>query len=161
MVMRRISDDTRPKTPVFATTRGYNKGLWEMTITCWKEDPIKRPTVDYVPGVLRGAAGQWESKHGELVTPPPRYDPPQPPGVETPAPVLAPISSVSVPSVPRVPSKSTRSKEETKPTLPKEELLSTPLRRRKKAPVGPTQKEEETGSTRLFVKNVLARGGVR
>ena len=33
-----------------------------MSISCWKEDPSDRPTADYVLGVLRSAAEQWESK---------------------------------------------------------------------------------------------------
>ena len=29
----------RPKSPKFATTCGYTEELWEMTTSCWKEDP--------------------------------------------------------------------------------------------------------------------------
>ena len=53
----------RPQEPIFDTTRGYTRELWEMTTSCWKEDPSGRPTADYVLGVLRSAAEQWESKH--------------------------------------------------------------------------------------------------
>jgi len=53
----------RPRAPVFAATRGYTEKLWEMTTSCWKEDPSDRPTVDYVLALLADAAEQWEPKH--------------------------------------------------------------------------------------------------
>ena len=64
----------RPEKPDFDTTRGYTKELWEMTTYCWKEDPSDRPTVDYVLGVLKNAAGQWGSENGEVGTQSPRAD---------------------------------------------------------------------------------------
>ena len=56
----------RPKAPIFAATRGYTKGLWEVTMACWKEDPSDRPTVDYVLAALKSAAVDWKPKHGAL-----------------------------------------------------------------------------------------------
>lgn len=58
--MIHILDSVRPKKPDFVITRGYIKELWEMTISCWEKDPAKRPTVDYVLGMLSSAAEQWE-----------------------------------------------------------------------------------------------------
>ena len=63
--MRYILDGVRPKKPNFIFTRCYTEWLWEMTTSCWEEDPTKRPTVDYVLGVLSSAAELWEPKYGE------------------------------------------------------------------------------------------------
>ena len=67
-----ILDGVRPKAPIFVATRGYTKELWEVTTSCWKEDPSERPTVDHVLAALRSAAEQWKPRHGELVTLPPQ-----------------------------------------------------------------------------------------
>jgi len=53
--MIRILDGVRPQKPDFATTRGYTEDLWEMTTSCWAEDPISRPTVDHVLDALRSS----------------------------------------------------------------------------------------------------------
>ena len=66
--MRKIIEGVRPKKPVFAVTWGYAEELWETTTARWEEDPIKRPTVDRVSGVLRSAVGRWKPKYGELAT---------------------------------------------------------------------------------------------
>ena len=66
--MRHLLDGARPKKPIFAITRGYTEELWEMTISCWEEDPAKRPMVDYVLGVLSSAAERWEPKCGGFST---------------------------------------------------------------------------------------------
>lgn len=58
--MVHIINGVRPKKPDFDITRGYTDELWEMTTRCWEEDPIKRPAVDYVLGVLSNAAERWE-----------------------------------------------------------------------------------------------------
>jgi len=64
----------RPKKPIFDTTRGYTEELWEMTTSCWKEDPTDRPAVDSVLVALKNAAGQWESEDGALDILSPRDD---------------------------------------------------------------------------------------
>lgn len=74
MAILSILDGSRPKAPIFATTRGYTKELWEITISCWKEDPRERPTVDYVLVVLKNAAEEWKPKHGALVALSPQDD---------------------------------------------------------------------------------------
>jgi len=61
-----VLEGVRPKAPVFVATRGYTKGLWEMTTLCWKENPGDRPTVDHLLDVLRSAAEQWKPKDGAL-----------------------------------------------------------------------------------------------
>ena len=66
--MRYILDGMRPKKPIFIITRGYTKELWEMTTSCWEEDPAKRPSVEYILDVLSSAAERWEPKCGELAT---------------------------------------------------------------------------------------------
>ena len=66
--MRYLLDGARQKKPIFVITRGYTEELWEMTTSCWEEDPTKRPTVDYVLGVLSSAAERWEPKCGGFST---------------------------------------------------------------------------------------------
>jgi len=66
MVMLDILQGVRPKKPGFATTRGYTKELWQMTMCCWEEDLSSRPTVDHVLDALRSAAEQRESKQEEV-----------------------------------------------------------------------------------------------
>ena len=56
-----ILEGVRPKTPIFAATRGYTDKLWEMTTSCWKEDPSDRPTVDHVLALLENAAEESRS----------------------------------------------------------------------------------------------------
>ena len=67
MVMLDILQGVRPKKPVFATTHGYTKELWQMTMCCWEEDPCSRPTVDHVLDALKSAAEQRESQQEEAV----------------------------------------------------------------------------------------------
>ena len=64
--MRCIIEGVRPKKPIFIITRGYTEEVWEMTTSCWEEDPAKRPAVDQVLGVLSSAAERWEPRCGEL-----------------------------------------------------------------------------------------------
>ena len=64
--MRKIVEGVRPKKPIFAITQGYTEELWGMTTACWEKDPMQRPTVDHVLGVLGSAAGRWKPKDGEL-----------------------------------------------------------------------------------------------
>jgi hypothetical protein len=64
--MLHILSGRRPEKPNFIITRGYTKELWEMTESCWKQDPDERPTVDYVLGTLRRAAEEWKPRGGEL-----------------------------------------------------------------------------------------------
>ena len=64
VAVRHIIQGTRPKKPNFAKTRGYTEELWEVTTSCWDEDPTKRPAVDYVLTALGGAVEQWKSEHG-------------------------------------------------------------------------------------------------
>jgi len=47
-------------------TRGYTTELWEMTMSCWKEDPSDRPSVDHVLSVLKSVAGEWRPRYGSL-----------------------------------------------------------------------------------------------
>jgi len=61
----------RPEKPIFDTTRGYTKDLWELTTRCWEGTPGDRPTVGHVLDTLRSAAEQWEPENGEIDTPPP------------------------------------------------------------------------------------------
>ena len=74
MVMLDILQGVRPKRPIFATTRGYTKELWQVTVCCWEEDPSSRPTVDHVLDALRSVAEQRESKHKEIADPSPWDD---------------------------------------------------------------------------------------
>jgi len=67
MAIISILEGVRPKAPIFVATRGYTEELWEMTTSCWKEDPSERPTVDYVLAALSSAAEQWKPKHGALL----------------------------------------------------------------------------------------------
>ena len=66
MVMLDILQGVRPKKPDFATTRGYTKELWQMTMCCWEEDPSSRPTVDHVLDALRNAVEYREFKQEEV-----------------------------------------------------------------------------------------------
>jgi serine/threonine protein kinase len=59
----RVIQGVRPKKPIFAATRGYTQEVWDMTISCWDEDPLKRPTLDYVLDALRIAAEKWKLRH--------------------------------------------------------------------------------------------------
>ena len=63
--MALILEGELPEKPIFSTTRGYTEELWELTTSCWNEDPRDRPTVDDVLDVLRNSAEQWESMYGE------------------------------------------------------------------------------------------------
>ena len=69
MATLRLGQGLRPKKPVFAMTRGYTDELWQMTTSCWEEDPNSRPTVDSVLDVLRGSAEGWGTKHAKLTAP--------------------------------------------------------------------------------------------
>jgi len=69
-----VLEGVRPKEPIFAATRGYTRELWEMTMSCWKEDPSDRPTVDCVLAALKSVAGVWKPKHGALAVLSPRND---------------------------------------------------------------------------------------
>ena len=59
----------RPKKPMFDDTRGYTEELWELTTSCWKNDPSDRPTVDHVLDILRSAARRWESEEIDISSP--------------------------------------------------------------------------------------------
>ena len=74
MAILSILEGVRPKIPIFAATRGYTKEVWEMTISCWREDPSERPTVDYVLVALSSAAEEWKPKYGALLALPPQDD---------------------------------------------------------------------------------------
>ena len=74
VTMISILKGTRPVKPTFDTTRGYTEELWEMTTSCWKDDPRDRPTVDYVLDLLGSAAEQWESEYGWIDSPSPEDD---------------------------------------------------------------------------------------
>ena len=63
--MLSILQGVRPMAPIFAMTRGYTKELWQMTTSCWKENPSERPTVDDILSAL-GATEQWESRRGGI-----------------------------------------------------------------------------------------------
>ena len=67
-----VLEGVRPTAPIFAATRGYTRELWELTMSCWKEDPSDRPTVDYVLTTLKSATGDWKPKRGALSTLSPR-----------------------------------------------------------------------------------------
>jgi len=60
----RILDGVRLKAPDFTITRDYTEELWGITKYCWDQDPLKRPTVDYVLSMLGSAAEQWKPKCG-------------------------------------------------------------------------------------------------
>ena len=141
-----ILDGVRPKKPIFIITRGYTKELWEMTTSCWEEDPTKRPAVEYVLGVLSRAAERWEPKYGELAAQDDTeeldseheekpditsvsttIDSPQPPVIEAPR-ALDPIPAPSV-----LPN-----------DTPPKYVSVTPLKKGevKPAPVGPSNEEE-------------------
>jgi len=62
----------RPEKPNFDATLGYTEELWEMTTSCWKEDPGDRPTVDCVLETFKSAAEWWETEHEEIDTPSPQ-----------------------------------------------------------------------------------------
>ena len=57
-----ILQGVRPKKPIFVITRGYTEELWQMTTTCWEEDPANRPAIDVILGKLNSAAEQWKPK---------------------------------------------------------------------------------------------------
>ena len=71
VAMSRIIQGVRPKKPIFSTTRGYTEKLWDMTTSCWDEDPAKRPIVDYLLEALRSAGEQWRSEHARPSAPSP------------------------------------------------------------------------------------------
>ena len=73
MTLAHILKGERPEKPDFDTTLGYTEELWEMTTSCWKEDPGDRPTVDCVLGTFKSAAERWETEHEEIDTPSPRH----------------------------------------------------------------------------------------
>ena len=122
--MQKILEGVRPKKPIFAITRGYTEELWEMTMTCWEEDPVKRPTVDRVLGVLRSAAERWESKYGEFAA------------QDDWSPTSSPTSSTeeldseyeNEPFTPASPSKSPSGEDETLEEVRRRQILSTDLR---------------------------------
>ena len=58
-----IGQGVRPRKPKFLVTRGYTRELWEMTMSCWSEQPTERPKAGGVLGVLKIAAEQWESRN--------------------------------------------------------------------------------------------------
>lgn len=74
-MMSDIVEGVRPGKPTFVMTRGYTEEIWQLTMSCWKEDPTERPTVDYALDALESAAGQWVSKGGELAPLSPRDEP--------------------------------------------------------------------------------------
>jgi len=70
VAMVSILNGARPEKPTSDATRGYTEELWELTTSCWKEDPSDRPTVDHVLDTPMSAARQWESE--DIDTPSPR-----------------------------------------------------------------------------------------
>lgn len=62
--MLRIVQGLRPKKPIFAITRGYTEELWDMTVSCWKENPIERPIVDKLLEALKVAGERWGPRRG-------------------------------------------------------------------------------------------------
>lgn len=64
VAVHHIIEGVRPKKPNFAKTRGYTEELWEMTTTCWDEDPNTRYKVEHVLDALEIAAEQWKSERG-------------------------------------------------------------------------------------------------
>ena len=123
--MIHILDGVRPEKPDLSITRGYTDELWEMTTSCWEEDSIKRPTVDFVLGVLGSTGERWKFKNGEfsaqddwgltpltdgsesehenesvIFTASVLLNHPQPPAIKIPVPVPVPLTPTTTPPVP-------------------------------------------------------------
>ena len=64
-VILQIIKGTMPKKPDFTTSRGYTEEIWELTTTCWRQDPTKRPTVDKLLESLSYGALQWKPRSAE------------------------------------------------------------------------------------------------
>lgn len=71
VAVHHIIQGVRPRKPNFAETRGYTEELWEVTTSCWNEDPTKRLTVGYILDALKGVAEQWKPENGALPVPSP------------------------------------------------------------------------------------------
>lgn len=52
--------------PYDPETRGYTEELWEMTVSCWEQEPNKRLDVSDILEVLKTAARQWKPRIGGL-----------------------------------------------------------------------------------------------
>ena len=46
----------RPARPRGAQKLGLVKSVWDMTVDCWQQDPVRRPTIAEVVTSLRGSS---------------------------------------------------------------------------------------------------------
>jgi len=53
VITSRIMDGGRPARPQEARELGLTDSVWDMTVRCWHQDPVQRPTMTEVVGLVR------------------------------------------------------------------------------------------------------------
>ena len=70
VITSKVMDGSRPARPQEAQELGLTDLVWDMTVWCWHQDPVQRPTIREVVGLAREwpvlSLSSWNQYHDML-----------------------------------------------------------------------------------------------